>query len=98
MASLPVTEALNALALSVQAYLGSEHRRFIGHQAMAFPLREFLFELKDSSYKKRLFGFSAEEIKAWYAFDDNLRIERERAQNRARSESFRERQKTKRAG
>lgn len=91
------TEARTALALSVQEYLWSEHRRFLSHQAVAFPLRNFLFELKDPSYKKHLFGFSDEEIQAWEAFDNSLQPEKQRKQQSARSAKFREKQKTKRA-
>jgi hypothetical protein len=97
VASLPLTQALNALALSVQAYLGSEHGRFMCHQTMAFPLRKCLFELKHPSFRKRLFGFSAEEIQAWDEFEDSRRIEKQQEQNRARSKRFRKKQQTKRA-
>jgi len=93
-ASSRLTKCLNALALSVQAYLCAEHRRFLCHQTIALPLRTFLFVLKEPSYKKRLFGFSAQEIEMWHAFDDALGPQKVRKQGSARAQRFRDKQKT----
>lgn len=88
-------EAREALALSVQEYLKSEHLNFLYRQTIALPLRKLLYELNDPSIRKHLFGCSPEEIEAWEMLDIKLQREKKRALQRNRSARCRAKHKTK---
>jgi len=85
-----VDKLQEALARSAQEYLFTSHLLFIARLALAEPLREFIYQLRNRRHTKRLFGFSEEQIAEWDVTDrrELARKRQERLRARKKSTQF----------
>jgi len=82
-----VDKLQEALARSAQEYLFTSHRLFIARLALAEPLREFIYQLRNRRYTKRLFGFSEEQMAEWDVTDRRELARKRQQRLRARKKS-----------
>lgn len=65
---LKLRSAPNLLAQIAQEFIFLHHRNHLAIRKRAKAMREFIFDLDNPKYRKRLFGYTATEIAEWEEF------------------------------